>query len=158
MHLPKGEAYDIYVVSLGDDPTHCGELKIPLTAGVGNWTVTYENSTYTLKNVLFDTGKATLQAVSSVELDKVARNLNREENININFEVAGHTDNVGGEAFNIELSQARAESVRSYLIGKGVKASRLQAQGYGYSQPVASNANEAGRAQNRRTELRRLDE
>ncbi len=73
---------------------------------------------------------------------------------NATFEIAGHTDYVGSDAYNLGLSQRRAGSVRSYLIGQGVEENRMTAVGYGESQPVADNDTAAGRAQNRRVELR----
>ena len=68
--------------------------------------------------------------------------------------VEGHTDAIGGELANMKLSQARAESVRTYLAGKGVEPDRLEAVGYGTTKPIASNKTEKGRSQNRRTEFR----
>ncbi len=67
--------------------------------------------------------------------------------------VEGHTDNVGGDAFNRTLSDKRANAVKTYLVGKGIEAARLSASGMGMSKPVAQNETEAGRAQNRRVEL-----
>ena len=69
------------------------------------------------------------------------------------IQVAGHTDARGSDDFNLWLSQARAESVTSYLAGKGVDASRLSAIGYGASQPIADNVTVAGLARNRRIEF-----
>ena len=73
------------------------------------------------------------------------------------MEIGGHTDSTGEDAYNMGLSQRRAESVRSYLVSKGVKASRLEAKGYGETKPVASNDTNEGRAKNRRVELKKLD-
>lgn len=73
---------------------------------------------------------------------------------NATFEVAGHTDAVGSDSYNLNLSQRRADNVRSYLVQQGVDGDRMTARGYGESQPVADNSTEAGRAQNRRVELR----
>lgn len=70
------------------------------------------------------------------------------------FELAGHTDSIGSEAYNLRLSQKRVDSVRDYLIEKGVDGTRMTARGYGESQPVADNGTAAGRAENRRVELR----
>ena len=72
------------------------------------------------------------------------------------IEIAGHTDNIGADASNIKLSQERAETIKTYLAGKGVKLERVLAKGYGASQPVADNSNEIGRQKNRRTEVRIL--
>lgn len=71
--------------------------------------------------------------------------------------VAGHTDSIGTEAYNLQLSQRRAARVRDYLVGRGVTAERLEVRAYGESQPVADNATTEGRAQNRRVELHLAD-
>ena len=71
----------------------------------------------------------------------------------VRIEIGGHTDNVGSEEANLLLSENRAKAVVSYLISKGVAASRLTARGYGESVPVDSNDTEAGRASNRRTQM-----
>lgn len=73
---------------------------------------------------------------------------------NATFEVAGHTDSMGSDAYNQSLSQRRAGNVRAYLVEQGVNAGSVSAVGYGESQPVADNATAAGRAENRRVELR----
>jgi OOP family OmpA-OmpF porin len=73
---------------------------------------------------------------------------------NATFEVAGHTDAVGSDSYNLNLSQRRADNVRSYLVQQGVDGDRMTARGYGESQPVADNSTAAGRAENRRVELR----
>jgi outer membrane protein OmpA-like peptidoglycan-associated protein len=70
------------------------------------------------------------------------------------IEVAGHTDNVGNENWNIGLSLRRAYTVRDFLIAQGVAPERISARGYGSSQPIADNATPEGQAQNRRVELR----
>lgn len=70
------------------------------------------------------------------------------------LEIGGHTDNVGSQEYNLKLSQERARAVREFLIGYGVAADRLRAEGYGEFQPVADNATEAGRAENRRVEVK----
>jgi OmpA-OmpF porin, OOP family len=67
--------------------------------------------------------------------------------------VGGHTDDVGSEALNAKLSAARANAVKTYLVGKGVKSDLLSTQGFGASKPVAKNTTPAGRASNRRIEL-----
>jgi outer membrane protein OmpA-like peptidoglycan-associated protein len=68
--------------------------------------------------------------------------------------IEGHTDNVGGEAANMRLSQRRAEAVRDHLVSKGISPARLEAVGYGPTKPIASNKTARGKAQNRRTEFR----
>ena len=154
IELPKGVTYDINFMSLSG-PYNCGEIKVPNNADEGNWNVQFENSVYELKNVLFDTGKATLKAESSKELNKLVEGLQKQDTLKI--EIAGHTDAQGTEEYNMKLSQGRAESVAAYLVSHGIKAERLTAKGYGYSQPVADNKSEAGRAKNRRTEVHILN-
>lgn len=72
----------------------------------------------------------------------------------LKLEIAGHTDALGTQVFNLKLSQKRAEAVRAYLMANGIAGDRLMANGYGEGNPVASNASEAGRAENRRVEFR----
>jgi OOP family OmpA-OmpF porin len=107
-----------------------------------------------LKGVNFATNSATLTSSSMAILDDTAATLTR--NPETRAEVAGHTDNTGSAARNRVLSQQRAESVRRYLVSKGVNAANLAARGYGPDQPVADNRTAQGRSQNRRVELRIL--
>ncbi|MCB0792840.1 MAG: PD40 domain-containing protein [Flavobacteriales bacterium] len=107
-----------------------------------------------LRNVFFASASAELLPESHLELDKVVRLL--FVNPTVRLEVAGHTDDVGGEQDNLDLSQRRAAAVRDYLIAKGVAADRLEARGYGETKPIAPNDSEEGRAQNRRTEVKVL--
>jgi outer membrane protein OmpA-like peptidoglycan-associated protein len=104
-----------------------------------------------LDGIHFDTGKATLKADSNPALDQAA--LLMRQQATLKLLIAGHTDNVGGDSANRQLSQRRAEAVRNALLARGVSAERLSAQGFGSTVPVADNADEAGRAQNRRVEL-----
>lgn len=105
----------------------------------------------TMNNIYFDTGKSSLKTASGGELDEIAKALKSHPELKI--EVDGHTDNVGNSSSNHHLSQQRAESVRAALVALGVPIRRIGAKGFGDSKPVASNADEAGRAQNRRVEL-----
>ena len=104
-----------------------------------------------LRNIFFDTGKSTLRSESNAELDRLVKLLKDVPGLKI--EISGHTDNTGSATLNESLSQARAEAVVTYLTSKGIQANRLTAKGYGASKPVASNNNEDGRQQNRRTEF-----
>ncbi|MDQ3278009.1 MAG: OmpA family protein [Bacteroidota bacterium] len=108
-----------------------------------------------LRNLFFETAKYDIKTESEVELDKVVQFM--QENPTVKIQLEGHTDNVGTEADNQKLSSARAYSVVNYLVRKGIKGTRLAAKGFGASKPVADNKTEAGRAQNRRTELRILE-
>ena len=107
-----------------------------------------------LRNVFFDTDKATLKPMSYTELDKLVEIMNKNPKIKI--EIGGHTDNVGSKAYNQRLSQSRAESVVNYLISKGFSSDRMTYKGYGFDDPIATNNTEEGRAQNRRVEFKIL--
>jgi outer membrane protein OmpA-like peptidoglycan-associated protein len=85
-------------------------------------------------------------------LDEVAATLKDHPEVK-NVRVEGHTDDTGGAAANVKLSQSRAEVVREYLVTHGVAAGRLTAKGYGDTRPVASNTTAAGRKTNRRTDF-----
>ena len=105
-----------------------------------------------LKGVNFENDSAKLTPNSDRILDAAAAAL--QANAGDNAEVSGYTDANGNTDYNLKLSQERAESVRQYLIGKGVDAARLTAKGYGEASPVASNSNDAGREANRRVEIK----
>ncbi len=105
-----------------------------------------------LDGVYFDSNSADLKATSTSTLDRAVKTLKKRSKINV--EVAAHTDSQGSEAYNEALSNRRAASVKEYLISHGISTSRLTSKGYGESQPVASNMEAAGRAKNRRVELR----
>ena len=101
--------------------------------------------------VTFDFDSATLKPQFHAVLDKVSATL-AEYNQTV-VQVAGHTDSTGSRDYNMKLSQRRADSVKSYLITRGVPAQRLQTIGVGPDRPVADNGTEEGRAQNRRVEI-----
>jgi OOP family OmpA-OmpF porin len=106
----------------------------------------------TLNNILFDTGKATIKAESEGPLDTVAELL--KSNPSLKLEIQGHTDNTGTKDGNLRLSKDRADAVKAYLVQKGgIAGDRLTTAGLGDTQPVADNATEEGRAQNRRVVL-----
>lgn len=104
-----------------------------------------------LDGVNFDFNSDMIQAVSYTTLDQVAALLRAKEEWSIVLE--GHTDNVGSDAFNKDLSKRRAASVQAYLVSKGISAARLSSQGFGFDRPVASNDTQGGRALNRRVEI-----
>lgn len=116
---------------------------------------TPERAAVVLRGVTFEIGRSTLRPESYTVLDIVAASL--VANPEIAIEVGGHTDNTGSAATNLRLSQARADAVRAYLASKGVTPNRMSARGYGSVQPVAPNSTPAGRSQNRRVELRRMN-
>ena len=99
--------------------------------------------------IAFDTGKADIKSKYHSELDKIGQFL--KEFPQSKGTIEGHTDSDGSDKMNIKLSQARAESVRNYILTKfGIDGARLSAKGFGPAQPIASNKNAAGKAKNRR--------
>ncbi|MEC8918410.1 OmpA family protein [Salinicola salarius] len=104
-----------------------------------------------LRDVNFEFDSAQLTANAEAILDGVSEKLMTNDQLRIRLE--GHTDSVGPAAYNKELSQRRADSVKSYLVNKGFSADNITTIGYGEEQPVASNDTAEGRAQNRRVEL-----
>ncbi|MEO5345891.1 MAG: OmpA family protein [Magnetococcus sp. YQC-9] len=106
---------------------------------------------WVLVNLLFKSNQHEIETGSHGMLDEVVRVL--KDNSAVRVEIQGHTDSVGSAGFNDTLSLKRAEAVRAFLIGKGVKAERLRAVGLGLRQPVATNDTEEGRARNRRVVL-----
>jgi flagellar motor protein MotB/tetratricopeptide (TPR) repeat protein len=108
-----------------------------------------------LKNIFYETDLYNLKNESRIELDKVIKFLNDYPAVKI--EISGHTDNVGSIEYNQTLSEKRAKSVVEYLINSSVGEDRITYKGYGFSQPVASNDTEEGRALNRRTELKIIE-
>lgn len=108
------------------------------------------------KNVLFDYNKASLRSESFPTLDNVASIM--LEYPTTRFLIEGHTDDRGRDSYNLNLSDQRAASVRTYLTGKGIPASRLESKGFGEARPIASNKTADGRQQNRRVELSILEQ
>lgn len=106
--------------------------------------------TEAIKNLEFDFNKSTIRSTSYATLNRVAELLISK---NLSLKLAGHTDSQGSDAYNMKLSKERAESVKAYLVSKGVNPSRVEATGYGESQPIDSNTTEKGRQNNRRVEF-----
>ncbi|CAN5232103.1 hypothetical protein BH11MYX1_BH11MYX1_31150 [soil metagenome] len=103
------------------------------------------------QTVFFDFNKATIKSVSFALLDEVGQAM--VDNPTVKVEIGGHTDSVGNDAFNLRLSQARAESVRTYLVKRGIASNRMVPKGFGENVPLADNRTEVGRSQNRRVEF-----
>ncbi|HEV8122430.1 MAG TPA: OmpA family protein [Candidatus Polarisedimenticolia bacterium] len=108
-----------------------------------------------LEGVTFETNSSHLKPESAATLDRVAESL--KANPDVRVEIGGHTDSQGADAHNMQLSRDRANSVRAYLLDKGVSPVQLEAKGYGETRPIADNNSAAGRARNRRVELKRID-
>ncbi len=128
-------------------------LDIPLTpipaGGAGD--PESKSKPIVLKNVFFETGSAALKKESLTELNRLKKLL--EDNPSLKIQINGHTDDVGSEADNLALSEARAKAVFDYLAANGVAANRLKFKGFGETSPIALNDSEEGRRQNRRTEF-----
>ncbi len=107
-----------------------------------------------LEGVTFKTGSAELTENAKIILDKVYRTLRDYPDIKI--EVRGYTDNVGKRSYNLRLSKRRAESVKQYLVSRGIDPGRIRTVGYGPDHPIASNRTREGRAKNRRIEFVRI--
>lgn len=102
--------------------------------------------------VNFDFDKSNVKPPYYPELDALAAKM--EEDPDLDLIVEGHTDSVGSASYNKSLSLRRANSVKDYLVGQGADPARITAVGYGEEQPIADNATAAGRAQNRRTDIK----
>jgi outer membrane protein OmpA-like peptidoglycan-associated protein len=105
----------------------------------------------TLGDVLFDTGRSELNPGAASKMDQLAQFLNQHPDRRV--EIDGFTDSVGSDAYNEELSQRRANSVKAALVNRGIDPTRINTQGYGKAYPVASNTDSGGRQLNRRVEV-----
>ena len=123
----------------------CDGALTAAPAGVSQSKITLQADT------LYDFNKSDLKPEGKATLDKIAADLSK-----IKLEViiaVGNTDSVGTDAYNMALGQRRAQSVKTYLVSKGVDGSRIYTESKGKSNPVASNATAEGRAKNRRTDI-----
>ncbi len=107
-----------------------------------------------IRGIYFDFGKDSIRKKSAPTLNAAAKIF--AEYPDVKIEISGHTDNVGKRDYNVDLATRRAESVKQYLIGKGVAAARITTRGVGPDEPIADNANASGRAKNRRIEFKIL--
>jgi OOP family OmpA-OmpF porin len=159
--LKDGETYLIKIKSIGEAADY-NKIEIPALGKNETYstivlTIQFEPPrTFRLDNVEFEFGKSTLTKASFSELEELLEYMTLKEDIIV--EIAGHTDDVGDEEFNLKLSEERAESVRNYLISKGISPERVIAKGYGESQPIAPNNLAEGRQRNRRTEVRIIND
>jgi flagellar motor protein MotB len=157
--LPAGKNYGISVKADGflfhsenfDLPEGGDFLEVNKTVLLKKIEV---GNTVVLRNIFFDTDKATLRSESFAELETLLKLL--KDNASLRIEISGHTDNQGGAEYNLGLSERRAKAVLDYLTGKGIVASRLESKGYGLTKPLAPNTTPAGRQLNRRTEFKIL--
>ena len=104
-----------------------------------------------MNNLFFDFGKSNLLSSSIPELTRISKIIKSN---NLKVEISGHTDNIGAEIANQQLSEDRAKSVKDFLISQGCRDENLKTIGYGISSPMANNNTEEGRAINRRVEIK----
>lgn len=161
IRLPSGDKYEIFILGFKDSTSY-NVLDIPALTGNAYYKNPFKidiqflpAKSFVLEDCNFETGKADLLPEAFPVLDELVAYLVRKEDERI--EIQGHTDNVGTAKSNQVLSENRANTVRNYLIGKGIDPNRLTAKGYGFSVPVADNKTAEGRAQNRRTEIKILE-
>jgi len=131
-----------------------GQLRAQLLAQLNSILQTRDSARGLIVNmsdVLFDTGSYTLKPGAREKLAKISGIVLAHPGLTLQIE--GHTDSVGGDEFNQQLSERRADSVRDFLAEQGVPASSITARGFGKTQPVASNDSPEGRQRNRRVEL-----
>ncbi len=164
--IPAGQSYALNVAKAGYlfysenfDLTTDNSLEEPYVMKIGLTPIPEEAITENippsqpiiLKNVFFESASAALKPTSRIELNRLRDLL--IENPSLTIQINGHTDNVGSENDNQLLSEARAKAVMTFLIDEGINAARLQAKGYGESQPIDTNDTPDGRQNNRRTEF-----
>lgn len=160
LSLPSGNNYGISVTAEGY-LFHSENFDLPKGDCFNNVSRDVElknikvGSNITLRNVFFNTGKWQVKDDSYSELSRLVLLLNEIPSLKI--EISGHTDNLGAEYFNELLSQRRADAIVSYLVGNGIDEKRLSSKGYGQSNPIESNNTAMGRASNRRTEFKIIE-
>jgi OOP family OmpA-OmpF porin len=159
--LLKSKDYDLVVEKFGK--TFNIDFDLPDDPALSEFTyrikikvVERYTRTYVLENVYFDYNKWDIKPESNASLNNLYDELSRNPQMKI--ELAGHTDSDGDDAFNMQLSQRRADAVKNYLIKKGIAANRILTKGYGETTPIATNETSEGKAKNRRTEVKVISE
>lgn len=161
--LPLDKNYGFYVSKEGYYPE---SDNLNLIGNVTNYNVkkdfsllnieqVMEGEAIRLKNLFFETGKHNLKKESFPELNRLAKFLN--DNPSAKIEIGGHTDDVGSDSYNQNLSELRANAVKDYLLEKGCYNYQVKAVGYGESKPIMTNETQEGRYQNRRVEFKVLE-
>lgn len=154
--LKGGYTYDIYVSKIGSKLKN-NQIKIPELAEGAEYAdallqIYFElPKQLILKNLKFETAKWTIKTSSYSQLNELVTFL--KDNPSQKIIINGYTDNVGTPENNLNLSKKRANSVKDYLVSKGISASRLKTNGYGERYPIASNSTTVGKKKNRRTEV-----
>jgi OmpA-OmpF porin, OOP family len=158
IQIPPGDKYQIYIMSV-DDSSAYHIIEIPANANPKNPFMVHlqfePSKIFVLKNVQFEYEKSEPDEESHKTLDDLVKYLQRKSTIKV--EISGHTDNIGRESKNHQLSEARAKAIVDYLIAQGIEKKRLSYKGYGSREPIDDNNTEAGRQKNRRIEVRILN-
>ncbi|MBI3883002.1 MAG: OmpA family protein [Sphingobacteriales bacterium] len=161
LRLPQGAKYEIFILGFKDSTSYMvldiPALKdnqfYPKDRAAFKVDIQFEPpKSFVLEGCNFETGKATLQPESYKVLDELVEYLEKKNDDKI--EIGGHTDDIGKAAANMILSQNRANTVKAYLLTKGIAPERVTAKGYGMDEPIEDNSTAAGRAKNRRTEVK----
>lgn len=150
-YLFYSENFNLTEVATFDQPFMLNIELQPINADTTTGITPSAGKPVVLRNVFFETGSASLKPESAAELDRLVALLKPAPNLKI--QINGHTDNVGNDAANQQLSEQRAKSVHDYLIEKGIEPARLRFKGFGENKPVETNDTPEGRARNRRTEF-----
>ena len=134
---------------------HFGGTELSITVGeAGDLAAALEKACHVPPyGITFDFNRTTLRPDSEGVLQRILGLLQRDPPLAV--EVQGHTDNVGGDDYNMTLSQGRADAVKAWLVSHGIAAARITTRGYGRQQPIAPNDSDEGRAKSRRVELAR---
>lgn len=153
--LPKGDTYLISYLSFVEEKDY-SEIAVPDEPGIMEATLGVQlesnrKEMYEL-DIRFETGSSVIRSESFPMLNRLASQMKLKPTVLISL--AGHTDSEGEEAANLTLSRARAEAIKTFLLQKGITASRIKTEGFGESKPIADNGSAEGRARNRRTEVR----
>jgi outer membrane protein OmpA-like peptidoglycan-associated protein len=157
--LPSGRNYGAVVQASGY-LFASDNFNLPDTADYVEYTKIFDlvpvkvGSTVVLNNIFFETAKWDLKKESTNELDRLLAFI--KANPKMKIEIGGHTDNVGKDEYNQNLSEKRSEAVVKYLTSKGIPIEQLQFHGYGEKKPVSTNDTPEGRQANRRTEFQIL--
>ena len=149
---PSGITFYSYHAS-DDIPIYLKNIRIA-EGGVKYYDRLMEDGKIIANGIRFDVGKATLKPESMGIINEVVDLM--KDHPDLNFSVEGHTDSDGDDAFNMELSQKRAETIKSTMIGMGIAADRLESRGLGESMPITDNSSPEGKANNRRVEFVKL--
>ena len=157
MILQKGRKYDVSVTTKGYSfQSEVYDLEKTVSYETVKKDIVLEplklNASFRLNNLFFDFDSSSLTKESELELNRVVELMNTNPTMKV--EISAHTDDMGSDAYNLKLSQLRAESVVQYLTQHGISDSRLVAKGYGETTPSVLNDTDENRAKNRRVEFK----